>query len=143
MFSNGFRQGVDYQQKQAQENEPAGRSLGEGHRLIAGGHDLNAENGAKPDTFPNGRKNRQRQRKTKPHSQTVRHGRQRRIFESKGFRPCEDDAVHHNQRNVNAQCRGHGRQKSFDQQVDDGNESGDNDHEAGNTHLFRDDIPQK
>ena len=114
MLADVLDNGIHNQEQNAQRQEAARRGDDNRHGLVGLGHHLHAKPLAAADDLTHGRKQGQRARKAQAHPQSIKCRRKHRVFESKGFRAGKDDAVDHDQRDIDAQRIGHGRQKCLD-----------------------------
>lgn len=99
-----------------------------------------SKDGTAAQNFTDGTDNRQAEGKTQPHPDTVEHTIEHGVLGGKGLGAAQHDAVDHNQRDEQTQAFAQRRHKALYQQVNDGDEGGD-DHDKGrNTHFVGDEV---
>ena len=120
----------------------------------AGGQDENGDGGEKPplrpaenspvaEELPDKAHGHQRAGEAGPHPQSVQGGQPHAVAGGKGLRPAEDDAIDHDQGQINPQRLVDGGQVRLHQQLDDGGKARDDDDVGGQPHLIGDHAAQE
>jgi hypothetical protein len=74
------------------------------------------------------------------HTEAVEHGIEHTVFGSKHLRPPQNDAVYHDQWQIDAQRAVDRGSKCLDEHLHNGDKPRDNNNIAGDSHLIRDDV---
>lgn len=82
-----------------------------------------AEHRAVAEKFPDQAHRHQRTGEARPHAKPVQGGKAHAVAGGKRLRPAQDDAVDHNQGQVDAERLVNGGQIRLDQKLDDGGEA--------------------
>ena len=85
----------------------------------------------------------QGQGKAQAHSKTVKEGLGRTVLAGVGLGAAKDDAVYHDQRDIDSQGCVQGRNIALHQKLYDGNQAGHDHDEGRNTHPVRNDLSEE
>ena len=125
-----------------QKTEAEEASGGENHQqhAIGAADEADAKEATRAEEFAHHTQKRQRPGEAETHEEAVESGMSDTILRGKGFGTAEDNAVHHDEGDEEAEGLIHIGHKGLHNHLDDGDEGGDNDDEGRNTHLVGDDA---